>query len=223
MKRFLLLAILIASICVQAQNAETTATQSVYPQKRFNVGILVSDFFSERFTLSASYRVAGPNVVTLAIGSYMGNVDMDGDFFSRMDQPANSIYIGPDYKRYFYGNTDDHFFAFAKTHFVYQNLDVSYVEKAWVPVNTGGVTYLKYRDTNQNYHVESVGIGLEGGVEVIAGPFFTEFSFGFQYKFVVSNDTAPVQFSTSNGPYFYDFDYTGFAPVLSIRIGFYLF
>lgn len=222
MKQLTLLLLLCIGLLAQAQQAEELIIRNSFPEKRLSIGIVLSDFVVDRFRMEAAYRIAGPHAVILGVGTNLGRMDMDNRPFNQSSYPANSIYTNLGYKYYVFSSEKGNSFAFTKVHLSYENADVKYFEKDWITEPSGGLTYYYYRDVAKYYHVENVAFGMEMGVELKANVFFTEFSFGAQYKGVISNDPPPVAFTENSGDFFDDIDYSGIAPRLSIKMGFYL-
>lgn len=222
MRQLALLGLLCAGFIGQAQLSPEADQKPTHPEQRLSVGIVFSDLVVDRFRIEGAYRIAGPHAVVLGIGTNVGHMDMDNRLFSQSSYLANSIYTNLGYKYYVFSSEGGKAFAFTKVHLAYQNTDVKYLEKDWVKEPSGGLNYYHYRDVPKYYHVETVAFGMEMGVEIKANVFFTEFSFGAQYKGVVSNDTPPAIFSDNSGDFFDDIDYSGIAPRLSIKLGFYL-
>ncbi|WP_417601960.1 hypothetical protein [Owenweeksia hongkongensis] len=222
MKRLTQLLLLCASFFAQAQQVDELVIRNSFPENRLSVGIVLSDFIVDRFRMEGAYRIAGPHTLILGVGTHFGRMDMDDNPFNRSNYPANSFYTNLGYKYYVFSSEKGNTFAFTKLHLSYENADVKYFEKDWVTEPSDGLTYYYYQDVAKYYHVENIAFGMEMGVELKAGIFFTEFSFGAQYKGVISNDTPPEEFSENSGDFFDDIDYSGIAPRLSIKMGFYL-
>lgn len=193
-----------------------------YPDKRFSIGIVLSDFIVDRFRMEAAYRINGPHAIILGMGTNLGFIDMDNRPFNQRSYPANNIYTNLGYKYYVFSSQSGKSFAFTRVHLAYQNTDVQYLEKDWITEPSGGLTYYYYRDVEKYYHVENIAFGMEMGFELKGGPFFTEFSFGAQYQGVISNDTPPLEFTEYSGEFFDDINYQGIAPRATIKMGFYL-
>lgn len=216
--------ILLISLLMATSNAQLTDELNMLPRhpgQRLNVGMVFSDLLLARFKIEMEYRIAGSSAIALGIGTHMGMMDMDNRPFMSNRHHANDIYADFGYKYYFARTSGGHF-PFVRTTFAYQNSDVKYSEKGWVPQVNDGNTYYYYRDIQKYYHVENVSLGMEIGIQFKEDVFFTDVSAGMQYKNVISTDTPPEEFTYYNGQFFDDIDYTGIAPRIRVKLGFYL-
>lgn len=203
------------------QQATEQVRLPIHPQQRLNVGMVFSDFLIARFKMEMEYRIMGSSAIALGIGTHLGMMDMDNRPFMSNRHNANDIYADLGYK-YYFARTHGGHFPFARVSLAYQNSDVEYTEKSWVPQISDGSTYYYYRDVDKYYHVENVSLGMEVGIQFIQSVFFSDVSAGLQYKNVISADTPPEEFTYYNGHFFDDIDYTGIAPRIRVKLGFYL-
>lgn len=209
-----------ATLSIKAQTTESTPQSLQFPEEKFSVGMVMSDLFISRFSMEAEYKVTNGSAIALSIGTHLGSKDMASDFFFPERYPINDISTNLGYKVYLY-NYKGHFLPFMRADFVYRNSDVLYYEKEWLPEVENGLTYLYYRDVQKYYHVESISLGMEMGFQLKAGPFFTDFSVGAQYRNVISNDTRPDIFPEIYHDAFLSLEYEGIVPRARIKLGFY--
>lgn len=208
---------------VLSSRAQTTTNETEpqqFPEEKFSVGMVLSDLFVSRFSMEAEYKVTNGSAIALGVGTHLGSKDMNSNIFYPERYPINDISSSLGYKAYLY-NHKGHFLPFMRADFVYRNSDVLYYEKEWLPEVEDGLTYLYYRDVQKYYHLESVSLGMEMGFQLKAGPFFTDFSFGAQYRNVISNDTRPAIFPEPYNDAFLSLEYEGVIPRARIKLGFY--
>ena len=224
MKQLLILILLFS--LANSTNAQLIIDQkpiiSSYPQQKLNLGFSVSDLFVSRFCMESEYLISGPSAVVLALGTHMGYMDMDNRLGFNTENKVRNIYTNLGYKHYMPSEHPNRF-PFMRINLVYENTDVEYFDSKWIPRLQDGLTYYHFGEVQKFYHVESLAFGLDVGYQFTREVFFTDLSFGLQYKQVISKDSAPDEFRDLSGYFFNDVDYSGFSPRIRAKVGLYLY